>query len=106
MNLEELKTRLKIKDNSQDSYLTTALEDTIEYASAWCNNPFLDDTGELKLPPSVKKGIALMIDIDQNASNGVLSESIGGMSQTFLVGEAKYEPVFKSWRPFKKLRFV
>lgn len=106
MDLQELKTRLKISDDSQDESLELALEDAIDFAKTWCNNPFLNDEGELEIPSSVKKGIAMMVDIDRNTTNGIESESIAGMNQTFTNSNERYAPVFKLWRPYKKVRFI
>ena len=107
MTLGELKTLLEIplSDTSRDDYLTVKLEGAVAYAHSWCRNQFLDEAGNLNLPPDVKEGIALKIKIDMSTPTGVQSESIGGMSQTFVNSNEKYAEVYEHWKPFKKVRF-
>lgn len=99
MDLQELKIRLKIKDDSQDDFLTVALEDAIDYAKQFCNNDFPEG-----LPPSVKKGVALIVKSMTENSN-VASQSLGDMSKSFFEGATMREAE-KYLRPYKKVRFI
>lgn len=102
LEIEEFKKRLGIPsdDQSQDKILSIALEDGIEFAKSWCRNRFPDG-----LPGPVKRGIVKMFEIDNTITDGVVSESIGGMSQTFEDGDNKYASVFKLWKPYRKVGF-
>lgn len=104
MDLQELKIRLKINDESQDEFLQVALDDAIDYAQRWCNNQFLDENGTLSLPPSVKKGVALIVKSMTENSN-VASQSLGDMSKSFFEGATMREAE-KYLRPYKKVRFI
>lgn len=103
MDLQELKTRLKISDNSQDEFLTIALEDAIDYAKSWCNNQFLDESGSESLPPTVKKAVSLIVKSMSENSN-VASQSLGDVSKSFFQGATMGE-AHKYLRPFKKVKF-
>ncbi|MDK2600251.1 hypothetical protein QO179_20150 [Bacillus stercoris] len=50
----------------------------------------------------MKKGIALMIEIDRDSPKGVQSESIGGMSKTYTADDVRYKPAIDFFRPYKK----
>lgn len=104
MDLNELKIRLKINDTSQDAFLAVALEDAIDYAQSYCNNTFLNDEGELELPSSVKKGVALIVKSMSENSN-VSSQSLGDMSKSFFEG-ATIREAHTYFKPYKRLRFV
>jgi hypothetical protein len=98
MELEELKVRLKISDTSQDAFLTVALEDAIDYAKSYCNNPFVDG-----LPPTVKKGVALIVKSMGENSN-VSSQSLGDMSKSFFEGGTMNE-AHRYFNPFRRVKF-
>jgi hypothetical protein len=110
MTLDELKSRLGITDESQDDKLQIDLDDAVAEACDWCHRDFYDYGGNPMMPEPVKKGIALMIKIDQSinpADAAVVSESIGGMSQTFSDDPtARYGRVHELWKPYRKARFV
>lgn len=108
MTLNELKVLLEIpiSDTSRDDYLTAKLESAIAYAQSWCRNKFLDEAGNLNLPLDVKEGIALKIKVDMSAPIGVQSESIAGMSQTFVSSNEKYAVVHELWKSFRKMRML
>ncbi|WP_262417705.1 phage head-tail connector protein [Bacillus sp. YC2] len=108
MELSELKTRLGIPvdDETQDACLQIELDDAIEHAVDYCNNPFTNKEGELFLPSPIKKGIALMIKIDRTGQPGVTAHSIGGMSKSFASEDEKYQAVYRLWRPYKKLKVL
>src|SRR5699024_3525050 len=80
MDLEELKLRLDIAvdDTSNDDRLTLMLEDAIDFVRRICGREFDP------LPPTVKSVITKFVQYEYSGMNdGVVSESIGGMSQTF-----------------------
>lgn len=103
MELKELKVRLKIPetDTSQDSYLTVALEDAVDYVKTYCNNT-LDDG----FPGGVKKAIALIVKSMGEASN-VQSQSLGDMEKSFFEGGTMNE-AHRYLEPYrvKKVRFL
>ncbi|PKF90538.1 hypothetical protein CW306_03265 [Bacillus sp. BA3] len=102
MELVELKTRLGIPvdDSSQDDSLKIALSDAIEYAKDWCGTLFENESGELLIPSPVKKGIALMIEIDLTVPVGAVSDSLAGAIQTFTSDSQRYTPVYRLWKPY------
>lgn len=110
MTLDELKKRLGITDDSQNDKLQIDLDDAVAEACDWCHRDFYDSDGNPAMPSAVKKGIALLIKIDQSADPAdaaVISESIGGMSQTFSADPtARYGHVHALWKPYRKVRFV
>ncbi|WP_239984875.1 phage head-tail connector protein [Sporolactobacillus pectinivorans] len=112
MTLDELKTRLGIAldDTSQNAKLQSDLDDAVVEACDWCHRDFYDTNGNPSMPASIKKGIALMIKMDMNsdpADASVISETIGGMSQTFSSDPTlRYGRVYTLWRPYRKVHFV
>ncbi|WP_426578877.1 phage head-tail connector protein [Bacillus altitudinis] len=108
MDLIELKTRLEIPldDESQDEKLNLELQDGIEYAQEYCNNPFLNEEGLLELPSPVKKGIAMTIKIDRSNEEAwsFLRIQHGGMSKTYTSDYTRYEAVYKLWRKYRKVK--
>lgn len=99
MKLEELKVRIGVTDNSQDTVLAVRLDDAIDYAKSYCNNPFVDG-----IPPSVKKGIALMVK-SMGENGNVSSQSLGDMSKSFFEGGTMKE-AHTYFRPFRKVKFI
>lgn len=106
MELEELKIRNKLSllDTSQDAYLSVALEDAIDYAEQYCNRSFKNSLGGYDIPPSVKKGIALMIKSMGESSN-VASQSLGDMSKSFFEGGTMKE-AHRYFAPYKLVKFI
>lgn len=111
--LPEFKQRLGIPedDTDGDAKLKVNIADGYEYAATWCNNSFRDDLDVLKLPRPIKKGIVKMIQIDEAAlgREGVSSESVPGMSQSFVISNnerVQYADVFGLWRKYKRLKFT
>lgn len=106
MTLDELKIRLKIpiEDTSQDAYLQVALEDAIDQVQTYCNNQFLNENGELSLPPAVKQAVAKLVKAYQENSN-VASQSLGDMSKSFFEGGTMNE-VNRILAPYRKVRFI
>lgn len=111
--LPEFKRRLDIPtdETTQEEKLKEDIVDAYEFCAEWCNDSFRDELGVLILPGPIKRGMALMIQIDESSvgREGIASESVGGMSQTFIVSSderVKYANVFGLWRKNKKLKFV
>lgn len=117
MTLAELKTLLGIAadDTSKDAYYTLMLESGLLAAQSYCDRlDFLTlvdaETGLLVLPAAVKLGIVEWIKANEGQSErgGVVSESIGGMSQSFADGDASlYGAAYVHWRPYhSSVRFI
>ncbi|WP_026678212.1 phage head-tail connector protein [Fictibacillus gelatini] len=106
MELDELKTRLKISlsDTSQDAFLSVALEDAIDYTKTFCRQDFLDENGNMVLPSGVKQSITKLVKAYQENSN-VASQSLGDMSKSFFEGGTMNE-VHRLLKPYRKVRFL
>lgn len=112
MTLSELKALLGIptEDTSKDAYYTLMLESALLAAQEYCDRlDFLTlvdtETGLLVLPAAVKLGIAEWVKANegQAARSGIASESIGGMSQSFVTTGSDvsvYGAAFMHWRPY------
>lgn len=110
MTLAELKALLGIpvEDTSQDMKLSMLLESGILAAQSYCDKlDFLTlvdaETGLLVLPAAVKLGISEWVKANQTVSarQGVTSESIGGLSQSFSSdGVVIYATAQKHWAPY------
>jgi hypothetical protein len=106
MEVEELRNRLSSKTLDNVENLFTILEDVSEHCKHWCGDDFEDEYSLGEVPGAIKKGIALMIEIDLTIPVGVMSESMSGMSQTFTNNKDRYAEVYKLWKPYnKKLGF-
>lgn len=99
MTLDELKIRLKITDNSQDEFLSVALEDAIDYVKTYCNNQFHDG-----LPGGVKKAVTLIVK-SMGENNNVASQSLGDMSKSFFQG-ATMDEAHQYLKPYRKVKFI
>lgn len=99
MDLEELKNRLQITDNSQDGILSVNLEDAIDYVQQWCNNDFSGG-----FPSAVKMGITLIVK-SMSENPNVASKTFGPMSTTF-VKDGTMNKAYKYLRPYKKVKFI
>lgn len=110
MTLAELKALLGIseEDTSQDMKLSLMLESGILAAQEYCDKlDFLTlvdaETGQLVLPAAVKLGISEWVKANQTVSRrqGVTSESIGGLSQSFSGDSASvYSAAHQNWAPY------
>lgn len=110
MTLAELKALLGIpvEDTSQDTKLSLLLESGILAAQEYCDKlDFLTlvdaVTGQLVLPAAVKLGIYEWVKANQTVSRrqGVTSESIGGLSQSFSGDAATvYSVAHQHWAPY------
>lgn len=107
MTLDELKVRLDLtgKDNEQDVKLKLLLDDAIDFVKRACNQNFSDETGALKLPGPAKMAVTMLVDGELNHSNGVTSESIGGMSQSFETSSDRHKKVIDTLRSAGLIRF-
>lgn len=105
MDLDELKLRLGIPldDASQDSKLTFMLEDAVDFVKRSCNNSF--DEG---LPPVAKRVIAKYVQFDLSKNDGIKSESIDGLSQTFESAEERNASLIAelSQAGLRRIRFI
>lgn len=118
MTLDELKGLLGVPldDTSRDAYLTLMLESGIKAAQEYCDKiDFLSlvnpETGVLVLPAPVKLGIYEWVKAGDNASErgGVVSESIGGMSQSFASAAdgSLYSVAHRHWAPYHSdIKFI
>lgn len=84
MTLEELKVRLDIpiEDTSRDAKLKLLLVDAIDFVVRTCNQTFLVND-IVTLPPTAQNVVAAFVRSEFSGNDGVTSESIGGMSQSF-----------------------
>ena len=107
--LTDLKGALGIDpaDVSRDWYLTKMIGSALKAAEKYCNElDFLTlvdvETGELVLPDAVELGMIEWIRAGLNTVDrgGVLSESIGGMSQSFESGSAGLAAAQIHWQPY------
>lgn len=107
MTLEELKSLLGIAagDTSQDAILSLYLEAGIEAVKEYANLLEWDTITELPAP--VRLGIARWVEANRTRAerNGVQSESIGGMTQTFTNGGSDgvtFAESYSLWSPYRK----
>lgn len=116
MTLAELKALLGIpaEDASRDVELALMLESGLVAAQEYCDKldflTLVDPvTGLLILPAAVKLGIYEWVKANQTVSRrqGVTSESIGGLSQSFSGdGVAVYSVAHQHWAPYhSQVRF-
>lgn len=84
MTLEELKVRLdiSIEDTSRDAKLQLLLADAIDFVVRTCNQSFLVNE-VVTLPPTAQNVVAAFVRSELSGNDGITSESIGGMSQSF-----------------------
>ena len=107
--LTDLKGALGIDpaDTSRDWYLTKMIKSSLTAAETYCDRlDFLSlvdvETGELVLPDAVELGMIEWIRAGLNTVDrgGVLSESIGGMSQTFESNATGLAAAQIHWQPY------
>lgn len=102
--IEEWKNRLRVKreDTSKDELIQYYLEDALDFAERTCNQRFDP------IPPTVKKVMTLYMAQELYGSNFTLSESIGGMSQTFESSEQRDKHLISILRKagLLRLRFI
>ncbi len=100
MDLEELKVRLDIStdDDSQDAKLSLFLEDAIDFVNRVCGQDFK------ALPPTAKSVVEKYIREEIAGNNGVVSESIGGMSQSFETKEQRDKALIDTLRKARLIR--
>lgn len=104
MELVELKQRLGLNedDTSVDSRLQFALEDAIDFVNRNCNQTFIE------MPSAAKRVIAKFVQFELQGNNGIKSESMDGMSQTFESSEERNRALITelSRAGLRKIRFI
>jgi Phage gp6-like head-tail connector protein len=107
MELAELKKLLGIAegDTSQDAILSLYLEAGLDAAKAYTN--LLDWETITELPAPVRLGIAKWVEANplRSARNGVQSESMAGMTQTFTNGgsdNVTFAESYSLWGAYRK----
>lgn len=100
MDLKELKLRLgiPIDDTSQNERLSLFLEDAIDFVQSVCGRDFKS------LPPAAKGVIEKYVRDEMAGNSGVVSESIGGMSQTFETKEQRDKALIDILRKARLIR--
>lgn len=76
MTLNELKVRLRIKDNEQDDYLQIMLDDVIAHVLEWTNNSFSGG-----FPNDVKRAVSQLVALEKRAEDLILQSSGGWGSE-------------------------
>lgn len=102
MSLDDLKNR--ITTILEDDVLQVRLDDAIDFVCGYLNQEFTEDN---PMPNRVKKIVAKYVESESMFTDGVKSESIGGMSQVFESREER-DKAFKSQlraTGLKKLRW-
>ena len=78
MELNELRMRLEVSEEDvPDVKLQLLLDDAVDWVKRVCRQEFVDEDGNLQLPPVAKKTIAKYINFDLNSTDGVKKEEIG-----------------------------
>ena len=70
MTLDELKVRLRIKDDEEDAYLEIMLHDVIDHILTYTNNKFRKG-----FPNDVKRAVAQLVNLQIQIDEGVLVSS-------------------------------
>ena len=86
--LSDVKALLGIDDACQDNLLHTLIKKCIVDIQAFCNDTFLDESGELYLPITLK-GVLIdyvIISYRRMGAEGKSAESLGDYSFTFYSG--------------------
>lgn len=78
MTLDELKIR--INATADDLVLQTKLDDAIDFVCGYLHRTFND---EKPMPLKVKRIVAKYVQSELTLTDGIKSESIDGLSQTF-----------------------
>lgn len=90
MTLDELKVRLRIKDDEEDAYLEITLHDVIDHVLTYTNNKFRKG-----FPNDVKRAVAQLVSLQIQIDEGVLvsSGNWGGGEQSQTGGEREVKSV-------------
>ena len=103
MTLEELKALIETDDD--DEVLEFKLQAGISYAQWYCRDEFIDDDGELDVPPAVKMGIAILVE-GFNQTPNVSSESVAGeLSVSYFSPDATMT-ANAYFKPFRRAVFL
>lgn len=102
MTLDDLKNR--ITTTLEDATLQVRLDDATDFVCGYLNQEFTEDN---PMPNRVKKIVAKYVESESMFTDGVKSESIGGMSQVFESREERDKALKSQLRAtgLKKLRW-
>ena len=114
MNLEEVKVLLNTTSTSMDNFILGELPVIEDWVENWCNDDFLSLTSEgststfKNYPEGIKRYIAKQINNDYVNMVGVLSESLGDYSVTYMANNtnANANPLLSMLKPYRKVGFV
>jgi hypothetical protein len=82
----------------------TVREQCISYIQVWCNNPFLDEQGEVSLPPPVVLAVDRMLQGLNNVASGVTSKAVEGAFVSGSDIDKVFAEVKSLCRDFRKVR--
>ena len=101
MTLQEVKNILEYTTTKHDTYINTVIPLLTEFIQDYCNNSFLDETGQVVLKGGAKIALAKMIEYNMNKA--------GNSSRTF--GEVSYSydtdfpsSILKLLQPYSRIR--
>lgn len=106
--LAQLGMTVDSNDQKAIAALTLSLGDAYDLVVNYCHNDFTDENGNVTLPSSVKKAIALIIKIDGvgNSRLGVTKESIAGMSKSFAADSDRYDAAYEWLKRYRRIGFI
>ncbi|MDA7028459.1 phage head-tail connector protein [Bacillus sp. CLL-7-23] len=102
MDIQTIKTMLRITTNKHDDYFKEVIPIYMDYAKTYCNNTFTVD-GQEVLPAGVKLFVAKAIEFNMNPVN-LSSRNMGDASYSYVTELP--ETIMRYLKPYKKLRFV
>ena len=107
MTVDEVKALLQIPagDASKDEYLAAAIPLLVEYAKNYCNQDFIDDTGQEVLPGGVKLAIAKMAEYNM-ADVTAKSTTVGAYSVSYATGAEYPKSITNLLRPYRRVVFA
>ena len=114
MTRNEVKALIRTTSTDLDSFIDAELPLVEDYVKQHCNDNFLVETSAgstsyyTDMPLGVKRYIARKIKADSVNIVGVLSESLGDYSVTYLGGgvSGASDPLENLLKPYKKAGFV
>lgn len=106
--LAQLGMTVDSTDSNAVAALTLSLGDAYDFVTNYCHNTFADDEGNVTLPSSVKKAIAVIIKIDSvgNSRIGVTKTSIAGMSKAYAADSDRYDAAYEWLKRYRRIGFV
>lgn len=103
ITLQSVKTRLQIKNNNHDEYITEMIPDMVEFSKDYCNNLFLDVDGNEVLPSGVILFVAKAIQYLMNEA-GMTQQKMGDVNFSY---ESDFPPaLLRLLKPYKRVKFV